>query len=1106
MIRNMKRNIASILALSMVASQSISAFAVDPDEILILDEDRISEISEEEIVVESDLESGDIQDVGEADESLEADGIEISDEMTDAEYDVVLSADEASPEAFEYSSMSKEFQQNVIAMADVSEFEKLVEGVDYMPNEVVAIADSEEEAQKIAAAYGGYLKSYSYGVAVIGLEESSYTVAKAYCAGLDQELQLPEVEPNYITYLTDPVETSEVYIEADNSNSAFSPGDIWEFIHYNYEFDDPALNPNNFNGYGYQWFHEMIGSYSAWLVSTGKPSVVVAVIDTGVYDAHEDLSGKVIVPTDFNLGYGLANNQDMVGHGTHVAGIIAAKIGNGVGGAGVAPDATILALNDSYPYENPSTGKISYVFLSADEAKAINYVAGEGTSARRADIINMSIGGVMGTGQVKTAVDFAYGRGVTICASMGNESANNVSYPAAYDHVIGVAAVNQAGEKSNFSTFGKNCDISAPGSDIFSTVTGSTSSYDSWDGTSMASPVVAGACALYMSVYGYQKPDDMEKILKSNAKKVSGSGMGAGIVSLENMFGKTVPVPTISLKDKDGKDLGSASNNKAVTLKGTIPADAYLTFSADNKAGKDKTYIVYTTDGTVPTVSNYYAVNGNVLSYNYWNDGKLPVKEIVGNVDTSTTITVKAIALSYSGAVSKVTSLKFTVDKTASTTTISSVTITGQNSVVAGGSATYKATVLPAKAKNKTVEWAVDDTSKALGIAISNKGKLTVPATVKAGTEIVVSAVSADKAATGKYYVEVTDSKVNSVRIKLYGDQKPIKSAIKKNSLSSVTLYNADIDGTNFATDERVIILKAEFLDKAGKSVSADGAVWTSSNEKVVQVFYVGGVVYVRACSKGTANITCAASDGSGKKASVKINVVVPASGISVTANNSQSSWISLGKSASMKAIVGANYGAPSNKKVKWSCKVGIFSVDSQGYLSENMEYLPEAAQNDIVKNIKAFTVSNGKVKVGDVKKYVQAQNNYMPTSGTYVFGFEVIATTTDGTNYSDSKTFRINPGVAKDLWIGNAKTKHSALTYDDSMIGSQWYWSIYTTGYPTFEVTSSNSDVVSAYTSGSRLYLTFHQKGSVKIKIRALDGSNKTITVPVKYTASSGK
>ena len=101
MIRNAKRNIARLLALSMVASQSISAFAVNPDEIVILEEEQISEIAEEEIVVESDLESGDVQEVGEPDESLEVDGIEIADEVTDAEYDIVLLADEASAEEFE---------------------------------------------------------------------------------------------------------------------------------------------------------------------------------------------------------------------------------------------------------------------------------------------------------------------------------------------------------------------------------------------------------------------------------------------------------------------------------------------------------------------------------------------------------------------------------------------------------------------------------------------------------------------------------------------------------------------------------------------------------------------------------------------------------------------------------------------------------------------------------------------------------------------------------------------------------------------------------------------------------------------------------------------
>ena len=155
---------------------------------------------------------------------------------------------------------------------------------------------------------------------------------------------MPAVEPNYITRITDPViEDTEAEFEA---YSSLLPAD-WETMYYNWDYNDPALNPsnNNVDGITYQWFHDMIHTYSAWAISTGSSDVTVAVIDTGVRNTHEELSGKVIVPSDLTMNF--PHNQDNVGHGTHVSAIIAGKKDNGAGGTGVAPDVKILAINAS---------------------------------------------------------------------------------------------------------------------------------------------------------------------------------------------------------------------------------------------------------------------------------------------------------------------------------------------------------------------------------------------------------------------------------------------------------------------------------------------------------------------------------------------------------------------------------------------------------------------------------------------------------------------------------------------------------------------------------------------------------------------------------------
>ena len=145
-------------------------------------------------------------------------------------------------------------------------------------------------------------------------------------------------------------------------------------------------------------------------------------------------------------------------------------------------------------------------------------------------------------------------------AAMGNDGANLVKYPARYNHVIGVCATRKDNTLADFSDYGSWADISAPGKGIVSCImSDSGNSYGAKDGTSMASPVVAGACALYMSYVGHVSPDTMEKVLKSTATKISQEDAGAGVVNVAAMLGKApssdkpssanYPVKTISLNE-----------------------------------------------------------------------------------------------------------------------------------------------------------------------------------------------------------------------------------------------------------------------------------------------------------------------------------------------------------------------------------------------------------------------------------------------------------------------------------------------------------------------------------------------------------------------------
>lgn len=406
----------------------------------------------------------------------------------------------------------------------LSELLEMEEGTDYVEDQVITLASSEEEAGRIARAYGGELIDYSYGLATISLEDSGLSVVDAFEYGIDPDSNVPAVEANiYMSF-------EEEYGDFEN----------WSEEYYVAGNDDPMLKPTDSK---YQWYHEALGSFYAWELTKGSSDIVVAVIDSGVQTDHEDLKDAIVdnyeqVNQDtYDMGLN-DSNEDGYGHGTHVAGLVAASIGNDLGGAGVAPGAKILPINVCRP-SKPSSPVISYM------VKAIQYVAGavDGESgtyykARRADIINMSIGSNTYSAAMKTALDAAYAQGVTVVAAMGNDGSNLVKYPARYEHTIGVCATKKDNTLAEFSNYGDWADISAPGAGIYSSLMGSGSTYGSKDGTSMASPIVAGACALYMSYVGHVSPDAMLKVLKNSATKATQPGMGAGVVNVAAMLGK----------------------------------------------------------------------------------------------------------------------------------------------------------------------------------------------------------------------------------------------------------------------------------------------------------------------------------------------------------------------------------------------------------------------------------------------------------------------------------------------------------------------------------------------------------------------------------------
>ncbi|WP_328354451.1 S8 family serine peptidase [Streptomyces sp. NBC_00445] len=304
----------------------------------------------------------------------------------------------------------------------------------------------------------------------------------------------------------------------------------------------------------------------AWATTTGT-GVTVAVIDTG-YVTHSDLAANVVSGYDFISdtavsvdGNGRDSNpadpgdwynanecgsgipaSDSSWHGTHVAGTIAAATNNSKGVAGIAYGAKISpvrVLGKCGGYDSDIIDAITWASGGT--------VSGVPANTNVAKVINMSLGGSGAcSSATQSAINGAVNRGTTVVVAAGNESDNVANHnPGNCNNVISVAATNRSGAKASYSNFGSLVDISAPGGQtstgtangILSTLnsgakTPSTESYDYYQGTSMATPHIAGLAALMESANSALTPAQIESAIKTNARALPGAcsgGCGAGL-------------------------------------------------------------------------------------------------------------------------------------------------------------------------------------------------------------------------------------------------------------------------------------------------------------------------------------------------------------------------------------------------------------------------------------------------------------------------------------------------------------------------------------------------------------------------------------------------
>ena len=404
----------------------------------------------------------------------------------------------------------------------------------------------------------------------------------------------------------------------------------------------PLLTPND-TRYPEQWhYFESTGGINAvpaWDRATGS-GVVVAVIDTGIVP-HSDLNANVLPGYDFvsdataaRDGNGRDSNARDEGdwyvagecgrttgsnsswHGTHVAGTVAAVTNNA---AGVAFGARIL----------PVRALAKCGGSLADIADAIVWSAGGSVpgaplNPNRAKVINMSLGGGGACGTTyQAAINSARSLGAAVVVAAGNSNVDVVNArPANCAGVIVVAATTRSGGKASFSNFGSLVDLAAPGAGILSTLnsgatTPSTESYASYNGTSMATPHVAGVAALLFQAKPAATPDEIETALKNSARVFpqACSGCGTGIADANaaiTVIGGTPPPPagTVLQNNVTRVISGATGTDNRFTM--VVPAGrTSLSFAISGGTGDADLYVRF---GAAPTLTTYNCrpyLNGN---------------------------------------------------------------------------------------------------------------------------------------------------------------------------------------------------------------------------------------------------------------------------------------------------------------------------------------------------------------------------------------------------------------------------------------------------------------------------------------------------------------
>lgn len=317
--------------------------------------------------------------------------------------------------------------------------------------------------------------------------------------------------------------------------------------------------------YSRQWALKQVKADTSWntvKAAKGTTGVTVAVLDSGVDVNHPDLKNRLVPGT--NTVNPLKSVRDNDGHGTHVAGIIAAATNNSLGVAGVAGAAPVKIMPVKV-FEGDTGSDISI-------SDGIIWAADHG-----AKVINMSFGSYSKSFVLNDAIEYAYQKGVIMIAAAGNWASEEITYPAAISKVIAVSATDKNGKFADFSSFGPLIDLCAPGNEVYSTYWDSHkgSTYTEMSGTSMASPMVAGLAALLLIKNPALTGDEVRQIMEVSATDLGEAGwdprFGHGEINVSKAL-------SISLNKIDD---ANSTMNKAVSLENGQKYNEKIDFGSD---------------------------------------------------------------------------------------------------------------------------------------------------------------------------------------------------------------------------------------------------------------------------------------------------------------------------------------------------------------------------------------------------------------------------------------------------------------------------------------------------------------------------------------------